>query len=256
MTDSRAADSDRAPAHILVIPCYNEGQRLDPAPWLGFLDAFPRFGLLFVDDGSTDNTAPVLEDLRSQRPQQVQVLSLEQNRGKAEAVRAGVLGALTTEPHSVGYWDADLSTPLDAAPAFLAVLDEDDSVELVTGARVQLLGRTVERSALRHYVGRVFAAFASMALGLRVYDTQCGAKLFRVTVGTVGLFELPFLSRWAFDVELLARLGQQRNGAASLEEAVYEFPLQSWIHASGSKVRPLDFPRSMWDLYRIHRRYG
>lgn len=242
-------------SNVLVVPCYNEAPRLASEPWLEFVDEADRFSLLFVDDGSSDDTARVLERLCDQRPGRLAWKRLPQNLGKAEAVRAGVLEAFERTPDTIGFWDADLSTPLASAPDFLRILIDRPEVQIVTGARVQLLGRTVQRSALRHYAGRIFAALASMALGLRVYDTQCGAKLFRATPDMRAVFSDPFVSRWAFDVELLARLGARLGSMGAAAEAIYELPLHTWIHAPGSKVRPLDFPRSVLDLVRISRRY-
>jgi hypothetical protein len=67
------------------------------------------------------------------------------------------------------------------------------------------LGAQIERSFVRHVLGRVFVTVASSLLKLYAYDTQCGAKLFRRdAVGS--LFGGEFVSRWLFDIELYLRL--------------------------------------------------
>ena len=103
--------------------------------------------------------------------------------------------AFDADPDYIGYWDADLETPLEAIPALCELLDARPDLEIVFGARVRLLGRAIARSALRHYLGRMFATAASMVLGLAVYDTQCGAKLFRASPAIRALFQEPFLTR-------------------------------------------------------------
>jgi dolichyl-phosphate beta-glucosyltransferase len=210
-----------------------------------------------VDDGSTDDTVEVLTRLSSGFEEATHILRSEQNRGKAEAVRQGILYALDNlGPMIIGFWDADLATPLISVSKFLQVLQERPATEMIFGARVKLLGRQVERKAARHYLGRVFATTVSAVLGLPIYDTQCGAKLFRVQERTREIFAEPFLSRWVFDVEILARykrLFQLEN--RELADAIYEYPLESWVDVAGSKVGPADFFVAFWDILRIRNKY-
>jgi hypothetical protein len=168
-----------------------------------------------------------------------------------------MLAALERHPTYAGYWDADLATPLGAIPCFVELLDERPDLEMVFGSRVKLLGRVIERSALRHYPGRVLATLSSLALGLAVYDTQCGAKLFRASPEIGALFAEPFTANWMFDVELLARLIRARRGTdrAQPEQVIHEFALQEWRDVAGSKVRPWDFFRAIVEIARIRRRY-
>jgi hypothetical protein len=128
---------------------------------------------------------------------------------------------------------------------------------MVFGARVRLLGRTVERQTLRHYLGRVFATAASLGLGLGIYDTQCGAKLLRVSPLVQSLFQQPFTTRWLFDVEILARLIQSRRGTdlRPAQEMIYEFPLDEWHDIVGSKVKGRDFAKSFIGLTLIYWKY-
>jgi hypothetical protein len=127
---------------------------------------------------------------------------------------------------------------------------------MVFGSRVRLLGRDVARRAGRHYLGRVFASFASITLRLPIYDTQCGAKLFRVTPELPSILRETFLSRWVFDVEIIARYVAFYRGSVSyLHDSIYEFPLPRWHDVAGSKVRPGDFVTAAIDLYRIYHKY-
>jgi len=244
------------PETVLVVPCYNEAERLDARAFRTFAAAAPGVRLLFVNDGSTDGTAEVLNELCRDEPA-LEAMHLHANRGKAEAVRAGILAALETKPAFVGFWDADLSTPLDELPAFLAVFEQHADIEMVFGARVNLLGRSIRRKLTRHYIGRIFATVVASTLQLPIYDTQCGAKVFRVTEDLAELFRDPFLSKWVFDVEIIARSIASRRGTdrPQVREIIYEVPLMSWHDVGGSKLRLSDFVVGAGDFVRIYRKY-
>jgi glycosyltransferase involved in cell wall biosynthesis len=240
------------PRVIVVVPCYNEALRLDVEALRGFIRDNPEPCFLFIDDGSTDGTDEILAALHRESPERFLSGRLDVNSGKAEAVRQGLLRAFATGAEYVGFWDADLATPLREILTFCSILDFRPEIDMVFGARVRLLGRSVGRHPLRHYLGRVFASAASLALGVGIYDTQCGAKLFRSTPEIVSLFREPFRTRWIFDVEILARLMAARlgNGGPPIEETVYEFPLHQW-HDVGSKVKPLDMLKALVGLASI-----
>jgi glycosyltransferase involved in cell wall biosynthesis len=195
--------------------------------------------LVLVDDGSTDGTGATLESLAARCPNRIDVLALDRNAGKAEAVRRGLLRALQGGARIVGYLDADLSTPVTEMERLLDRM-RSSSYQVVLGSRVKLLGRTIERRMSRHYSGRVFATVASMVLRLGVYDTQCGAKLFRRSPALLAALEKPFRSRWAFDVELLQRLLCGRDGTPGIPPGdVLEEPLEVWRDVPGSKLHPV-----------------
>jgi dolichyl-phosphate beta-glucosyltransferase len=238
----------------IVVPCYNEEHRLDRQAFLDFEVPGMELTFWFVNDGSSDGTRRVLNELASTRPDKVRVVDLPRNGGKAEAVRQGVVAAAGTRPDVFGFWDADLATPLSELPGMLDDFISRPSTDLVFASRVRLLGRNIHRRAARHYIGRVGATLISTTLGIPVYDTQCGAKLFRLSPEIISLFNRPFLSRWIFDVEIIARLIELR-GREAAASAIYEHPLQTWHDVRGSKVRSHDFIRALRDLWRIRSAY-
>lgn len=241
---------------FIVVPCFNEERRLDVAR-LGELADSDRVRLLFVDDGSTDGTAGILDDLHARAG--VDVLRLPQNVGKAEAVRRGLLYGLDQAAPFLGYYDADLATPPGELIRLVELLESRDDLEFVLAARVALLGRRIQRRALRHYLGRVFATCASLILRVPVYDTQCGAKAFRTSPAVREAIADPFRSTWVFDVELIGRL---LRGTATAEpvpvSAFEEMPLREWRDVPGSRLGLRDMVRASIDLFvlgiRLRRR--
>jgi dolichyl-phosphate beta-glucosyltransferase len=251
MTADHAKRADQAEHVVWVVPCFEEAARINGPAFLAFLDEDAPASLIFVDDGSRDQTLTCLRAIAEQRPAQIEVVSLPKNQGKAEAVRQGMLCALSRGARILGYIDADLATPPRELHR-LAGIVRAGAYDILMGSRVQLLGRAIERTYARHYLGRIFATCASLSLGLPVYDTQCGAKLFRHTEALANALERPFTSRWAFDVELLARLVRPRAGIPGIAaERIREEPLLSWTDVPGSKLRPAAALRSGLDLLRI-----
>lgn len=226
---------------VVVIPCFNEAQRLDVAG----LDALRDGGVdvLVVDDGSTDDTAARVEAAGHR------VLRLS-HRGKGEAVRAGLVVAADEGADVAGWLDADFATPPSEWLRLLAVLDGDPSLQIVLGSRVAHLGATIERRPLRHYLGRVFATAASLTLGLPVYDTQCGAKVLRLDDIVRRCLTTPFTTTWAFDVELLQRLLQ----AGVPPDALREVPLSTWRDVGGGRLGSAGMARGALELARLARR--
>jgi dolichyl-phosphate beta-glucosyltransferase len=223
----------------IVVPCYNEEQRLDGDRFLQLAqDGGVR--LLFVNDGSTDETGALLARL-AERSESISVLDLPRNVGKAESVRQGLLLAIERNASAVGYYDADLATPPDELLRLVDALQADPSLSVVFGSRVARLGSHIDRRPLRHYLGRIYATLASLALGMAVYDTQCGAKVFAVNPVLKEALEQPFRSSWSFDVLLCDRLRFGRGGLDGIpEEEFLEVPLTFWRDVHGSKLRVRD----------------
>lgn len=239
----------------IVIPFYNEERRCfagEPRERLAELARHPSVEVVAVDDGSRDRTPDLLRDLAAASGGKVEVLPLAKNGGKGEAVRRGMLHAVARGKKTIGFTDADFST----RPAeLLELLDELDSradLDVLIASRVLLVGRKVERQAMRHYLGRVFATIAANILRTPFYDTQCGAKLFRTTPALESALSQPFVSRWAFDVELLGRLliGTPDTPGIPLER-MREVPLEEWVDAGGSKVTTAAMAKTLADLALI-----
>jgi dolichyl-phosphate beta-glucosyltransferase len=240
----------------IVVPCHNEARRLDLPVFQRFLAAHTGVSFLFVNDGSTDATLEVLKQLAFANPNRCSVLDRAQNGGKAEAVRHGVDCASKTHVRYIGFWDADLATPLDAIPSFVATLNRRPQVSLVVGTRLRLAGHNIRRRPLRRLLGMLFSRVTGVALGTRLHDTQCGAKLFRNTPELRAAFSQPFGSRWIFDVELIARLLRiVPDYLGSACDWIYELPLDEWHDVAGSKLRRGDFVKAVGELASIWWRY-
>jgi len=216
-----------SPDLSIIIPSYNEEKRL-PATLeriAAYLEASGRKGeVIVVDDGSTDQTAKVVEAFEGQI-ENLRIVPNGRNRGKGYSVRHGAL-----EAHGaiILFTDADLSAPIEEADKLLARMDEYD---VAIGSRA--VDRTlieVHESKFREFAGIVFNKIVRIILWLPFVDTQCGFKAFRREKCKI-IFEQQTIERFGFDPELLYLA--RRHGLRTVEVAV------RWAHSPATKI-------SMW----------
>jgi len=253
-------DSGRDLPVEIVVPCFNEAKRLPVDAFAAWCEAHPQWRFRFVDDGSTDGTAEAIRGLVERVGRGHAVLTaLPDNQGKAEAVRRGLLAAADAGSAFVGFFDADLATPLDDLPRLLAPLRADPVLEMAMGSRVQMLGHAVRRRVGRQFAARAVAHLAALALDLPVHDTQCGAKLMRNGPALRAALSRPFASGWIFDMELIQRISihARDHGVADPASVFIEVPVSAWRDVADSKVRFVDAclaTTRIWGIYRTRRR--
>jgi dolichyl-phosphate beta-glucosyltransferase len=240
------AQPDKQPYLSLVLPAYNEEQRLG-ASLRKLADYLGRqtydCEILIIDDGSTDATAEVAENAAASMPERVQlrVLTHHQNQGKGAAVKTGCLAA---SGRYVVFTDVDLASPLEDCEGIIKALSE--SADVVAGTRVQPGGYDMRRSQpwSRRVMGRLFTFFRKRLLLPDIEDTQCPLKGFRREAAQ-RIFRAQRLSGWSFDVEILYLA--RRFGMNTVQVPV------RWEHVGGStlKMRPRMALRIFWDLLRL-----
>ncbi len=209
----------------IVIPAYNEAGRI-ASSLIALQEYVQRKGFqietIVVDDSSTDSRA----ELASGRAG-ICVLRNIRNRGKGFSVRRGVLGA---RGELVLFTDADLSAPIDEADKLIAAMESSHADAVVCS---RALGRDLigtHQSLWRQWGGRFFNLLARIFTGVRIYDTQCGFKLFRRET-TRRAFELQRVDRFGFDPEILFLIECQGG-------KVVEVPVR-WNHSPATKVHYL-----------------
>ena len=240
------------PNTTIVIPCYNEEKGISINEYSNFLDTNPEAFICFVNDGSTDNTLVILSNLKVKHDNQIHVLSLEKNSGKAEAVRAGINYCNRNFEHQyIGYLDADLATTLEEFIDLRNYLK--GQIVFGFGSRIRKIGSTIDRENSRFLIGRIIATFISNILDIKVYDTQCGSKLFTKEISE-RLFKEEFISKWLFDVEIFYRMIILFGREIAITK-MYEVPLKLWVEKGDSKVK-FSYGFKLWfDLYKISKEY-
>lgn len=239
----------------IIIPCYNESLRLDQKAYSDFISVNQsEYDILFVNDGSTDNTLEILNKIAIEFPNNCFIYNLSHNCGKAEAVRVGINFSYEKNQYNyIAHFDADLATPLSEINLLKKIAVNNPLLVMVLCSRVKRLGATINRNSKRHIFGRIFATFASNILKLPVYDTQCGAKLFKAEIIPY-VFNKPFVSRWIFDVEILARI--RNNNRDTITSILYEHPITTWKDVVGSKLTMKHMFKVPIELFKINKLYN
>jgi len=236
----------------IVIPCYNEYERLPVSEFRSFLESHRQVRLCFVNDASTDKTLNVLKEIQADFTKQVNVLSNQKNLGKAESVRYGMLHAYEENTsNAYAYLDADLATSLEECHSLLQYIEV--GLSFVFSSRILKIGSVVDRKFARFLSGRIIATFISHILNIKVYDTQCGCKIFKKDLIQL-LFQDNFISKWLFDVEIFSRMLCHYGKETALAK-MEEVPVKKWIDRGESKVRLSYFFRLWYNLYRIRKKH-
>ena len=233
----------------VVIPCYNEEERLLSKEFTDFVDTHSGYHLCFVNDGSKDNTLEVLYDLQKGREDYITVYNCEKNGGKAEAVRQGMLHmAKYDDLDYIGFLDADLSTDLSDFDDLTDTIETTD-FKIVSGSRISRMGANITKESARKIISLTINFIIRKILGMEFKDTQCGAKIMEKEIIDVA-FQEKFLTRWLFDVEIFMRM-KKHFGANEAQHFICEQPLKRWIHADGSKLSMKDSVKIVFQLAQI-----
>jgi len=244
-------DSQMLQQHCVgvVIPCYNEEERLSGDEFKNFAHKNLGYHLCFVNDGSTDNTLEVLEELRKGNESNISVYDCEKNGGKAEAVRQGMLHLHKDSQFDfIGFLDADLSTDFRDFDDLVKTLEKSE-YKIVSGSRMSRMGADITKESARKIISMTINLIIRSILRMPFNDTQCGAKIMTRDIVPM-LFTKPFITKWIFDVEIFMRM-RKHFGKEKVIQLICEQPLKRWIHADGSKLSMKDSVKIVGQLAKI-----
>jgi len=238
------------PILTIVVPCYNEEERLLSDEFLHFVEENSGYHLCFVNDGSKDNTLEVLNNIRKGREDYITVYDCEKNGGKAEAVRLGMLHMAKKEDLDfIGFLDADLSTDLADFDDLVKTMEDNPEFKIVSGSRISRMGANITKESARKIISLTINFIIRKILSMDFKDTQCGAKIFRKDVINIA-FDKKFVTQWIFDVEIFKRM-TIHFGLKKAKTMLCEQPLKRWIHADGSKLSMKDSIKIVMQLAQI-----
>jgi len=241
LTNVRKHDPNTQPYLSIIIPAYNEQERLPNS-----LDAIAAYveqrpfaiEVIVVDNNSSDRTGAIIEQAAAKHPY-VHGL-FEPTQGKGAAVRTGMLAARGEYRFIC---DADLSMPIDEIDRFLP--EQIGPVDIAIASREIAGAVRYNEPWHRHLMGRVFNTIVRLFAIPGLQDTQCGFKLFRADVAE-DLFPLQTMDGWSFDVEVLYAARQRGY-------SIVEVPI-NWYYKANTRIDPIRDSIDMFmEVFRIRR---
>ncbi len=245
------------PQLTFIVPCYNEVDRLIFTKEV-FEDFFKTeesravYNVLFIDDGSTDNTAEVLgticESLNENNDGIANKISLKKNQGKGAALREGIKNAnsewcltidadMAARPHELISWIKNYNVNLEK-PDIVFIGSREKGID----------DHIVESSWIRRNIGLVFNKLLQKITGLTFRDTQCGFKMYPTKVAKEAFENLTDYG-FAHDVEVLLKL-------QSMNINIKTLPLH-WEEKEGSKVNLIsDSLKMLRTIISIRNKYN
>ncbi len=234
---------------LLIIPCHNEQSRIN-SDYFKEISEIEGIKLVFVNDGSTDNTAEIIQSFGWIGKSEV--VNLKSNVGKANAIQTGMLWSLEKHYRAqwIGFLDADGAFDPASVQKILVVASgrNCEDAEAIYSSRIRLLGHRILRNDIRHYISRLVITFFGLNWKSIPYDTQSGFKIYRNTTEfREAISEAKFKTRWFFDVEfhiyLALKYGRDLIG--------WEEPVLGWEDVKDSKINSLEKVRILREILLV-----
>jgi len=229
---------------VMIIPAFNEEHRFNLRMILEEIASYD-LDVIFIDDGSSDNTFILLSSLISKLKirnsnKNFELLRLTENVGKANALRQGLLHACSQKYDFAILQDMDFPYSSENAISLMNFASQSNYL-LISGARVNLLGWNIKRKVTRHWIGRIIATYISTMVGVKMYDPQTPCKIYNLKLLKDSYLTV-FRTSWFSDVELIKRLPSE------LKNSIYEFPMKDWRDVPAGHMKLVSFPKILKEL--------
>jgi len=243
--------NDLSQKAICIVPCYNESNRFNLNYWVNLTTENFDVEWYFVNDGSTDNTNSVLFSLMKLNSINVHIVDLPRNVGKGNAIRSGLVQAISENSKAKVAMYVDSDGAFEGADIVKIKNLHLDHLEIdcYMCARIKLGGRAINRSTSRHVLGRIVATVIGLNWSCAPYDTQTGLKSFRIESNLKQAIEIDFKTRWFFDLELLMRLEALNRRKLYF----WEEPATTWRDVAGSKMNTFQMFLAFMELMKVLR---